>query len=98
MEIGDDQIIPFFEEVAEALNDNPHIKKVRVEGHTDSVGSYVKNLRLSRQSDNVLNSQSRNVLMRLQSFPRSGEDYGREGHYRDELKGTKAIEGCSENS
>jgi OmpA-OmpF porin, OOP family len=41
-------------EVAQALNDNPQIKRVRVEGHTDSVGDDVKNLKLSQaRADSV---------------------------------------------
>jgi OmpA-OmpF porin, OOP family len=35
-------------EVAQALTDTPRIKKVRVEGHTDSVGDDAKNLKLSQ--------------------------------------------------
>ena len=35
-------------DVAQALIDNPRIKKVRVEGHTDSVGDDVANLKLSQ--------------------------------------------------
>jgi OOP family OmpA-OmpF porin len=35
-------------EVAQALTDNPGIKRVRIEGHTDSVGDDVKNLKLSQ--------------------------------------------------
>jgi OmpA-OmpF porin, OOP family len=35
-------------EVAQALKDTPSIKKVRVEGHTDSVGDDAKNLKLSQ--------------------------------------------------
>jgi OmpA-OmpF porin, OOP family len=49
---------PSFEildDVARALNDNPRIKKVRIEGHTDSVGSDDTNLRLSqRRADAVM--------------------------------------------
>ncbi len=35
-------------EVGLALKDNPTIKKVRIEGHTDSVGDDVKNMKLSQ--------------------------------------------------
>ena len=35
-------------EVAQALKDNPQIKKLRVEGHTDSVGNDAFNLKLSQ--------------------------------------------------
>src|SRR5690606_21617924 len=37
------------DEVAGIIKDNPGIKKVRVEGHTDNVGNRQTNLRLSRQ-------------------------------------------------
>ncbi|MBM4396590.1 MAG: OmpA family protein [Deltaproteobacteria bacterium] len=36
-------------DVAKVLNDNPHIRKIRVEGHTDNVGKPAKNLTLSQQ-------------------------------------------------
>jgi outer membrane protein OmpA-like peptidoglycan-associated protein len=36
-------------EIAQALKDNPQIKRVRVEGHTDSVGKDSANLRLSQK-------------------------------------------------
>jgi len=36
-------------EVAAVLRDNPRIKKVRIEGHTDSVGSDAHNLKLSQE-------------------------------------------------
>jgi len=36
------------DDVAAALRDNPQIKKVRIEGHTDSVGSDARNLKLSQ--------------------------------------------------
>jgi len=35
-------------EVAQALKDNPQIKKVRIEGHTDSVGADLMNMKLSQ--------------------------------------------------
>jgi outer membrane protein OmpA-like peptidoglycan-associated protein len=42
------------EEVAQALKDNPQIKKLRVEGHTDSVGNDAANLKLSqKRADSV---------------------------------------------
>jgi OOP family OmpA-OmpF porin len=43
------------DDVAAALNDNPRIRKVRIEGHTDSVGNDAANLRLSqRRADAVM--------------------------------------------
>lgn len=43
------------DEVALALKDNAQIKKVRVEGHTDSVGNDASNLKLSqRRADSVM--------------------------------------------
>ncbi len=42
-------------EVAQALNDNQQIKKIRVEGHTDAQGSDASNLKLSqRRADSVM--------------------------------------------
>jgi outer membrane protein OmpA-like peptidoglycan-associated protein len=37
------------EQVGKALNDNPQIKKVRIEGHTDDVGGDDYNMKLSRK-------------------------------------------------
>lgn len=43
------------DEVAMALKDNAQIKKVRIEGHTDSVGNDASNLKLSqRRADSVM--------------------------------------------
>jgi outer membrane protein OmpA-like peptidoglycan-associated protein len=43
------------DEVAQALRDNPQIKRIRIEGHTDSVGDDVYNLKLSqRRADEVM--------------------------------------------
>jgi len=39
-------------DVARALRDNPQIKKVRIEGHTDSVGNDAANLKLSQNRAN----------------------------------------------
>ncbi len=39
---------PILEEMAKAIAENPQIKKVRVEGHTDDVGRDANNLRLSK--------------------------------------------------
>jgi OOP family OmpA-OmpF porin len=42
-------------EVAKAMTDHPEIKRVRVEGHTDNVGSAPYNLKLSQQrADSVI--------------------------------------------
>jgi len=42
-------------EVAEVLKDNPGIKKVSIEGHTDSRGSHAHNMKLSQdRADSVL--------------------------------------------
>ncbi len=44
-------------EVAQALKDTPRIKKLRIEGHTDSVGDDAKNLYLSQQrADSVMSA------------------------------------------
>ncbi|MBI3183361.1 MAG: OmpA family protein [Myxococcales bacterium] len=43
-------------EVGQALRDNAHIKRVRVEGHTDSVGSDAHNLKLSQNRANSVMS------------------------------------------
>ncbi len=41
-------------EVAQALRDNPRIKKLRIEGHTDSVGGDATNLKLSQARANAV--------------------------------------------
>lgn len=46
------------EEIAQVLSDNPHVKKVRIEGHTDNTGSAPYNMDLSRR-------RARSVLDRL---------------------------------
>jgi outer membrane protein OmpA-like peptidoglycan-associated protein len=44
-------------EVAQALKDNAQIKKLRIEGHTDSVGNDAGNLRLSqKRADSVMSA------------------------------------------
>ncbi len=49
------QSFEILKEVAQALKDNAHIKKVRIEGHTDSVGNDAYNLKLSqRRADSVM--------------------------------------------
>ena len=44
------------DEVAQAMNDNAQIKKIRVEGHTDSVGDDAMNLKLSQNRANSVMS------------------------------------------
>lgn len=39
---------PVLDEIAEILQSNPHIKRIRIDGHTDSVGRRSYNLDLSR--------------------------------------------------
>ena len=59
-------------EVAQALNDNPQIKRVRVEGHTDSVGDDVKNMKLSQaRADSV-----RAALIKLNVDPARMDSVG----------------------
>ena len=45
------------DDVAQALKDNPQIRKIRVEGHTDSKGSDAANLRLSQRRAEEVMSQ-----------------------------------------
>ena len=48
------------------------------------------------QSDNVLNVQIRNVLLRgYNKSQKVRGDYGRRGHYRDEFAGVEEAEGCA---
>jgi outer membrane protein OmpA-like peptidoglycan-associated protein len=48
------QSMEIIREVGQALHDSPNIKKVRIEGHTDSIGDDEANLRLSqRRADAV---------------------------------------------
>jgi outer membrane protein OmpA-like peptidoglycan-associated protein len=52
--IGNDSF-EILSEVAQALKDNPQITKIRIEGHTDSVGADAYNLKLSQQrADSVM--------------------------------------------
>ncbi len=44
-------------EIAQALRDNPQIKKIRIEGHTDSQGPDSKNLKLSQDRATSVMSQ-----------------------------------------
>ena len=44
-------------DVARALRDNPQIKKLRIEGHTDSVGSAPTNMKLSQLRANAVKAQ-----------------------------------------
>jgi outer membrane protein OmpA-like peptidoglycan-associated protein len=52
--IGNDSFA-VLDDVALALKDNAHIKRIRIEGHTDSTGGDAANLRLSqRRADEVM--------------------------------------------
>ncbi len=42
------------EEIAQVMNDNPHVRKVRIEGHTDNQGAAPYNLGLSRRRANAV--------------------------------------------
>jgi outer membrane protein OmpA-like peptidoglycan-associated protein len=47
------------DEIAEIVLENPQLKKIRIEGHTDDVGSDVANLRLSQaRADSVVRAIS----------------------------------------
>ncbi len=59
-------------DVAAALRDNPQIKKVRIEGHTDSVGNDDANMKLSqKRADSV-----RTALVKLKIDPARLEAVG----------------------
>jgi outer membrane protein OmpA-like peptidoglycan-associated protein len=51
------QSFSILSEVAQALKDNPRIKRIRIEGHTDSVGGSAMNLRLSQNRANSVMNQ-----------------------------------------
>ena len=54
--VGGDSFL-IISDIAQALRDSPQIKKVRIEGHTDSVGNDATNLRLSqKRADAVLSA------------------------------------------
>lgn len=67
---GETQLV--LKDVAQAINDNAQIKKVRIEGHTDSVGNDDRNLKLSQaRADTV-----RLALIRLKVDPARLESVG----------------------
>jgi len=51
------QSFAILDDVAQALRDAPWIKKIRVEGHTDSLGKDTANLRLSQQRADAVKAQ-----------------------------------------
>jgi len=51
-----DRSMSLIEEIAQTIVDNPHLKKIRVEGHTDSVGSETSNLKLSQGRANSVSA------------------------------------------
>lgn len=60
------------DQVAQALRDTPSIKRVRIEGHTDSVGADAANLKLSqKRADSVMAA-----LIKLQIDPSRMEAIG----------------------
>ncbi len=59
-------------DVAQALTDTPRIKKVRIEGHTDSVGDDVANLKLSQGRANSVMA----ALLKLKIDPSRMEAVG----------------------
>jgi len=52
-----DRSISLIDEIAKTIVDNPHLKKIRVEGHTDSVGSETGNLKLSQGRANSVSAE-----------------------------------------
>lgn len=54
--IGKDSF-EILDEVSQALRDSPQIKRIRVEGHTDSVGNDAANLKLSQNRANSVMSE-----------------------------------------
>jgi OmpA-OmpF porin, OOP family len=59
-------------EVAQALRDNPQIKRIRIEGHTDSVGDDTYNLKLSQNRANSVMA----ALLKLGTDPARMEAVG----------------------
>jgi outer membrane protein OmpA-like peptidoglycan-associated protein len=55
------------EEIAQVMNDNPHVRKVRIEGHTDNQGAAPYNLDLSRRRANAV----------MQALVQNGVEQGR---------------------
>ncbi len=55
------------QEIAQVMNDNPHVRKVRIEGHTDNQGAAPYNLDLSRRRANAV----------MQALVDNGVDQGR---------------------
>ncbi|MEC8382083.1 MAG: OmpA family protein [Myxococcota bacterium] len=52
-----DRSISLIDEIASVIKSNPHLLKIRVEGHTDSDGSDTRNLKLSQlRADAVMNA------------------------------------------
>jgi outer membrane protein OmpA-like peptidoglycan-associated protein len=52
----DDESVAYLSELAEALQDNPHLS-IKLVGHTDNIGSPRFNERLSQQRANAIKEQ-----------------------------------------
>ncbi len=63
---------PLLESVAKVLRNNPHVAKVRIEGHTDNVGTSATNLELSKRRANTV----KNHLIQLGIAPERLESEG----------------------